>query len=42
VLALRWAGSPLLLFMLVVVLLTRWVGGAMVVHHLILGRSTTG
>jgi hypothetical protein len=43
-LALRWAGSPLLLrmLMLVLVLLLRWVGGVVVVHRLILWRSTTG
>jgi hypothetical protein len=43
-LALRWAGSPLLLrtLMLMLVKLSRWVGGAMVVHHLVLWRSTTG
>jgi hypothetical protein len=44
VLALRWAGSPLLLMMLVLMLLrlARWVGGAVVVHRPILQRSTTG
>jgi hypothetical protein len=41
-LALRWAGNPLLLQMLVLlalVLLMRWVGGAVVVSHPVPGRS---
>jgi hypothetical protein len=44
VLALRWVRSPLLLLMLVLVLLwlTGWVGGAVVVHRSVLRRSTTG
>jgi hypothetical protein len=46
VLMLRWAGSPLLLrtlmLMLVLVRLSRWVGGAVVVHHPVLWRSTSG
>jgi hypothetical protein len=47
VLALRWAGSPLLLLKLVLVLvlvllwLSSWVGGAVVVHRSVLWRSTT-
>jgi hypothetical protein len=43
VLALRWAGSPELLRMLMLVLvrLSRWVVGAMLVHHPVLRRSTT-
>jgi hypothetical protein len=44
VLALRWAGSPLLLWTLMLVLLwlSRWVGGTMVVYHPVLRRSTAG
>jgi hypothetical protein len=44
VLARRWAGSPLLLqtLMLVLLRLSRWVGGAVVVHRPVLRRSTTG
>jgi hypothetical protein len=43
-LALRWVGSPLLWLTLVLVLLRLlgWVGGAVVVHHPVLRRSTTG
>jgi hypothetical protein len=40
-LALRWVGNPLLLLALVL-LLMRQVGGAVVVHRPILGRSTSG
>jgi hypothetical protein len=47
--ALGWAGSPLLLLLLTLVLvlvlvqlrLSRWVGGVVVVHRLVLQRSTT-
>jgi hypothetical protein len=44
VLALRWTGSPLLLLTLVLVLLrlSRWVGGVVVVHRPVLQRITTG
>jgi hypothetical protein len=44
VLVLGCAGSPLLLWTLMLVLLrlSRWVGGAVVVHHPVLQRSTTG
>jgi hypothetical protein len=40
---LRWVGSPLLLSTLVLVLLwlSRWVGGVVVVHRPVLQRSTT-
>jgi hypothetical protein len=47
VLALRWAGSPLLLqaqmlvLVLVLVLLSRWIGRDVVVHCSILRVSTT-
>jgi hypothetical protein len=43
-LVLRWAGNTLLLVVLLalVLLLTGWVSGAMVVHHLVPGRSTAG
>jgi hypothetical protein len=44
VLTLRWAGSPLLWPTLVLVLLrlSGWIGGAVVVHCPVLQRSTTG
>jgi hypothetical protein len=42
VLVLRWAGSPLLLLTLVLLLMTRWVGGAVMVHHPVPRRSTAG
>jgi hypothetical protein len=42
VLILRWAGSPLLLRMPLLVLGSRWIGGVVVVHHPVLRRSTTG
>jgi hypothetical protein len=44
VLTLRWAGSSLLWLTLVLVLLrlSRWIGGAVVVHRPILWGSTTG
>jgi hypothetical protein len=44
VLALRWARSPLLRLTLVLVLLrlSGWVGGAVVVHRSVIQRSTTG
>jgi hypothetical protein len=41
-LALRWAGNPLLLLTLVLLLLMRRVGGAVVVHRPVSGRSTAG
>jgi hypothetical protein len=41
-LVLRWARNPLWLLTLVLLLLTRWVGGTLVVHHPVPGRSTTG
>jgi hypothetical protein len=40
--ALRWAGSPLLLRTLMLVLVSRWIGEAMVVHHPVLQGSTPG
>jgi hypothetical protein len=42
VLTLRWARSPVLLRTLVLVLGSRWIGGAVVVHRLVVRRSTTG
>jgi hypothetical protein len=42
VLAWRWAGSPLLLRTLTLVLRSRWIGGAVMVHRPILQRCTTG
>jgi hypothetical protein len=42
VLMLRWAGSPLLLRTLMLVLGLRWIGGAVVVHRPVLQRSATG
>jgi hypothetical protein len=42
VLTLRQAGSPLLLQTLLLVLGSRWIGGAVVVHRPVLRRSTTG
>jgi hypothetical protein len=39
---LRWVGSPLLLRTLLLVLGSRWIGGAVVVHHPVHQRSTTG
>jgi hypothetical protein len=43
-LMLRWAGSPLLLqtLMLMLVQRSRWIGGAVVVHRPVLRGSTTG
>jgi hypothetical protein len=38
----RWVGSPLLLLMMVLMLLLMLVSGAMVIHHPVLQRSTTG
>jgi hypothetical protein len=38
-LALRWAGNPLLLLALVLLLLMTRVGGTMVVHHPVPERS---
>jgi hypothetical protein len=42
VLTLRWVGSPLLLWTLLLVLGSRWICGAVVVHRPVLQRSTTG
>jgi hypothetical protein len=41
-LALRCSGNPLLLWALVLLALMRWVGGAVVVHRPVPGRSTAG
>jgi hypothetical protein len=41
-LALRWAGNPLWLLALVLLLLMRRVGGTVVVHHPVPGRSIAG
>jgi hypothetical protein len=42
VLALRWVGSSLLLWTLMLVLGPGWIGGAVVVHCPVLRMSTTG
>jgi hypothetical protein len=41
VLVRRWAGSALLLRTLMLMLGSRWIGGVVVVHRLVLRRGTT-